>query len=356
MTNRKIIHIDMDAFYASVEQKLNPSLRGKPVIVGGRPEDRGVVATCSYEARRFGIHSAMATSMALRLCPQAILIEPRFNVYESFSRRIHKIFHEYTDLVEPISLDEAYLDVTENKKGIRNPVHIAREIKRKIFLQTGLTASAGVSYNKFLAKVASGYKKPNGLTIVTPAIVAGFLARLPIGSFYGVGKVTEKKMLSLGIKNGADLRKVPLRELIKKFGKSGLWFYQLARGIDETPVEPYHKRLSFGREVTLPEDVVEIETIKKILQKLSEEVSYLLVRNEVKGKTITLKLKYYDFKLITRNRTLNYYVDSQEEIYSAAAGLISKTEAGTKKVRLVGISVSHLNEEELVQPELPFRF
>ncbi len=301
MNIRKIIHVDMDAFYAAVEQREHPELRGKPIIVGGSPQERGVVATCSYEARKFGIHSAMATSSAIRLCPDAILVPPHFDLYVKASNEINEIFHEYTDLVEPMSLDEAYLDVTENKFGMPYAVKIAREIKKKIFLKTHLTASAGVSYNKFLAKVASGFKKPNGLTVVTPEQAGEFIEKLPIGSFYGVGKVTEKAMFSLGIKTGSDLKKKTVEELTILFGKSGNWFYYLARGIDNSPVEPYRERQSIGREITLSSDIINMDQIKSILQELTFEVEKLLREYGEEGKTITLKIKYYDFKQITRS-------------------------------------------------------
>ena len=349
----------MDAFYAAVEQREHPELRGKPVIVGGSPQGRGVVATCSYEARKFGIHSAMATSRALRLCPEAILIFPHFDLYVAASNEINKIFHEYTDLVEPLSLDEAYLDVTENKPGIPYAVQIARQIKRKIFLKTHLTASAGVSYNKFLAKVASGFKKPDGLTVVLPEQAGDFIDKLPIGSFYGVGKVTEKYMLSLGIKTGADLKKKSVEELTALFGKSGMWFYNLARGIDNSPVETYRERQSIGREVTLSSDIINMNQIKSILQELAFEVEKLLLEYGEEGRTITLKIKYYDFKQITRSISLEQFIQSREALFENVEKLLAKTDAGIKKIRLLGISVSNFNhdhekEEETSEMTLPF--
>ncbi|CAB1061728.1 DNA polymerase IV (EC [Olavius sp. associated proteobacterium Delta 1] len=253
---RKIIHLDMDAFYASVEQRDTPELKGKPVIVGGDPNHRGVVAACSYEARKFGIHSAMASSTAYKLCPDAIFIRPRFDVYKAVSSEIREIFHEYTNLVEPLSLDEAFLDVTENFKEMVSATLIAKEIKNQIYSRTGrLTASAGVSFNKFLAKVASDINKPDGITVVTPEMAASFIDRLPIRKFFGVGKVTEEKMIGFGIKTGADLKKYKKEKLIQIFGKSGNYFYNIAHGKDDRPVEPNRIRKSIGKETTLPEDI-----------------------------------------------------------------------------------------------------
>ena len=355
---RKIIHIDMDAFFAAVEQREDPDLKGKPVIVGGSAEERGVVSTCSYEARKFGIHSAMSTAKALKLCPQAILVYPHFEIYSKVSEDINTIFHEYTDLVEPLSLDEAYLDVTENKASIASATRIAFEIKEKILMKTKLTASAGVSYNKFRAKTASGYKKPDGLTVVTPENAERFISALPIGSFYGVGKVTEKRMLELGIKNGADLKKWGLEDLINNFGKSGDWFYQLARGIDESLVEPYHERQSFGREITLLKDITDMDQIIKILSELAGEVEKILKEYETAGRTITLKVKYFDFKQSTRSITLTNPIQSSNLIMKQVKILLLKTMAGEKKIRLLGIQVSHFKENyrknNSIQLELPF--
>ncbi len=345
---RKIIHVDMDAFYASVEQREHPELKGKPVIVGGSPSGRGVVATCSYEARKFGVHSAMATSRALVLCPQAILVEPHFELYLQVSEEINSIFHEYTDLVEGLSLDEAFLDVTDITKYM-TAYRIAKDIKRKIFEKTSLTASAGVSYNKFLAKVASGYHKPDGLTVVTPRDTAGFIDSLPIGTFYGVGKVTEKRMKELGIKTGADLRQRSLEELTSIFGKGGEWFYNLARGIDDSPVTPYHKRMSAGREITLPRDILDLNEIKGLLAGISEEEEGILksIGSENGARTITLKIKYYDFRLITRSITLSGPVYKSADILKTALLLLDKTEAGKVKIRLVGISMSNFGRKEI---------
>jgi len=350
---RKIIHIDMDAFYAAVEQRDNPALRGKPVIVGGSAKERGVVATCSYEARKFGVHSAMATATAMRLCPSAILVRPDFTKYTKASEQIRAIFHEYTDLVEPLSLDEAYLDVTEASAVYGSATQIAKEIKEKIFKTTKLTASAGVSYCKFLAKIASGMKKPDGLTVVTPDKAQDFIDKLPIGSFHGVGKVTEKYMNSLGIKTGFDLRNKTLQFLNANFKSSGQWFYDLARGIDDTPVEPNRERKSIGREVTLPEDILDMQQIRDILAELCVEVEEDMEQEEKKARTVTLKVKYFDFAQVTRSVSLSEPVYSALDIYGHVLELLKKTEAGTKKIRLLGVSTHNFNEPPVSQLKLP---
>ncbi len=334
----------MDAFYAAVEQRDNPSLRGKPVIVGGSAKERGVVSTCSYEARKFGVHSAMATATAMRLCPSAVLIRPNFDKYVKASEQIREIFHEYTRLVEPLSLDEAYLDVTESAAACGSATKIAKEIKEKIFKTTKLTASAGVSYCKFLAKAASGIKKPDGLTVVTPEKAQDFIDKLKIGAFYGVGKITEKRMLELGIRTGADLRGKTLQFLNANFGSSGAWFYNLARGIDDTPVEPNRERKSIGREVTLPEDITDMQKIREILAELCVEVEEDMKQEERAGKTITLKIKYFDFSRITRSISVNTRTRDALTIYGHVLELLKKTEAGRKKIRLLGVSVHNFEE------------
>lgn len=338
---RKIIHVDMDAFYASVEQRDKPELKGKPVVVGGDPQGRGVVSTCSYEARKYGIHSAMASSVAYRLCPHAVFVYPRFDVYKSVSEQIRKIFLDYTDLVEPLSLDEAYLDVTQNKKGAVYATDIAREILKRIRLETGLTASAGVSFNKFLAKVASGAHKPNGLTVVTPKVAPQFIDRLPIGKFHGVGKVTERKMLEMGIKTGADLKKFSREELVRRFGKVGNYYYCIANGEDDRPVNPNRERKSVGQERTLDVDIDDIGKMMEILQTLAVGVEEYMKRKNIKGRTVTLKIKYYDFKSVTRCVTLDEGVFEASVMMEHVPGLLEKTEAGKKKVRLLGISISN---------------
>jgi len=349
MSNRKIIHIDMDAFYASVEQRDRPELKGKPVIVGGDPNSRGVVAACSYEARKFGIHSAMASATAYRLCPLAVFIRPRFDVYRSVSGQIREIFFEYTDLVEPLSLDEAFLDVTRNHKGISSATLIAREIKNRIYERTGkLTASAGVSFNKFLAKVASDVNKPDGITVITPEIANEFIDRLPIRKFFGVGKVTEEKMHGLGIKTGADLKKFTKEKLLKLFGKSGGYFYNIAHGIDDRPVEPHRIRKSIGKETTLGEDIDDTGQMIEILENISVRLMESLNKREASGRTITLKLKYFDFKSITRSVTIDEPVADTSVIMKYVKPLLSKTEAGKKKVRLLGVSISNFDDQNTV--------
>jgi DNA polymerase-4 len=359
---RKIIHIDMDAFYASVEQRDRPELKGKPVIVGGDPHSRGVVAACSYEARKFGVHSAMPSSTAYRLCPAAVFIRSRFDVYRAVSGQIREIFYEYTDLVEPLSLDEAFLDVTVNHPGIPSATLIARELKKKIYHRTGgLTSSAGVSFNKFLAKVASDLNKPDGITVVTPDVADEFIDRLPIRKFFGVGKVTEEKMLNLGIKTGADLKKYKKDQLIQIFGKSGGYFYDIANGLDERPVEPNRIRKSIGKETTFSEDMDDTDQMLEILDDLAAELENSLMKRDAKGRTITLKVKYFDFQSITRSITVDQPLDHASVITRHAKPLLEKTEAGTKKVRLLGLSVSNFDDQENRtgkhrQLPLPFKF
>ena len=358
MKQRKIIHVDMDAFYAAVEQRDNQSLLGKPVIVGGDPGSRGVVATCSYEARRFGIHSAMSSVRAYRLCPQAIFVRPRFEAYRAVSLQIRELFREYTDLVEPLSLDEAYLDVTENKKGIVFATRVAREILQEITNRTGLTASAGVSYNKFLAKVASDVNKPAGLTVVTPEQAEDFIAGLPIRRFHGVGRVTEKRMLARGIATGADLRRCSQEELRQLFGISGPYFYDIARGIDHRAVVPNRVRKSIGKETTLEEDCADKGEMMIILSKLAERVAALVQRHNTGGLTLTFKVKYGDFQSVTRSHTQAEPIASAETILLLAEMLLDKTEAGMRPVRLLGLTVSNLTTDiplgEPAQMELPF--
>ena len=362
---RKIIHIDMDAFYASVEQRDRAELRGQPVIVGGDPKSRGVVAACSYEAREFGVHSAMASSTAYRLCPDAVFIRPRFDVYRSVSSDIRKIFCEYTDLVEPLSLDEAFLDVTENYMNMTSATLIAREIKQKIFNRTGkLTASAGVSFNKFIAKVASDMNKPDGITVITPEMADEFIDELPIRKFFGVGKVTEEKMLNVGIRTGADLKRYKKEQLVQLFGKSGGYFYNIAHGMDDRPVEPNRIRKSIGKETTLIEDIDDTNQMVEILEDIADRLENSLIKREAKGRTITLKLKYFDFQCITRSVTIDGPADRASVIMEYVKPLLSKTEADKKKVRLLGISISNFDDQETGctkvcryrQLPLPFKF
>ncbi len=358
MEQRKIIHVDMDAFYAAVEQRDNKDLRGKPVIVGGDPGSRGVVATCSYEARAFGIHSAMSSAKAYQLCPKAIFVRPRFDAYRKVSLQIRELFHEYTDLVEPLSLDEAFLDVTENKPGIEYASQVAREILQEIFQRTRLTASAGVSYNKFLAKIASDVKKPAGLTVVTPEQADEFIAVLPIRRFHGVGRVTEKRMLARGIVNGSDLRQCSLEDLQRWFGKSGQYYYDIARGVDKRAVVANRLRKSIGTETTLAEDCADKGEMVLILDKLAKKVEALLSARHTSGLTLTLKVKYDDFQNVTRSLTQAEPIEDAETMLLLAEKMLARTEAGMRPVRLLGLTISNLTTDipvdETAQMEFPF--
>ncbi|MEX0845097.1 MAG: DNA polymerase IV [Balneolaceae bacterium] len=353
---RKIIHVDMDAFFAAVEQRDNPELRGKPVIVGGSPNGRGVVSTASYEARKFGVHSAMPASQAARLCPQGIFVRSHFDAYKKASRQIREIFFEYTDLVEPLSLDEAFLDVTENHKNIPSATLIAREIKERIFEITKLTASAGIAHNKFLAKVASDINKPNGLTLITPEKAEAFLEELDIKKFYGVGKATQKKMHAVGIKTGADLKQWSEIDLVKAFGKSGRFYYRIVRGIDYREVRPHRVRKSYGKERTFSEDVENLEWIYNFLDELAQTIAEGMKKINAAGKTITLKVRYKNFETITRSFSLPHYTNRYTDITDVIRKLLEETDAGNRPVRLLGITLSNLNlNEETVceQLELP---
>lgn len=331
----------MDAFYASVEQRNNPDLKGKPVVVGGRPDSRGVVSTCSYEARVFGIHSAMPTSEAYRRCPHAVFItNADFTEYQRVSAQVREIFHEVTDLVEPLSLDEAYLDVSENKMAEPSATRLARWIRKRIFEVTSLTASAGVSYNKALAKIASDWEKPDGLTVITPDIAEDFISGLPVSKFWGVGPVTAARMKELGIITGADLRTWPLWKLIESFGKSGPWYYNLCRGIDDRTVEPVRVRKSLGKERTFGEDIIDIQRLREFLEGLCSSVWDELEEQELRGKTVTVKVKYGDFQQVTRSRSLLKAVEDREQFTQIVLSLLRETEAGQRPVRLLGAGMS----------------
>jgi DNA polymerase-4 len=344
---RKIIHVDMDAFYASVEQRDFPEYRGKPVVVGGSPTGRGVVAAASYEARKFGIRSAISSRHAARLCPSAIFLQPRFEQYRKVSAQIMEIFHRYTDLVEPLSLDEAYLDVTRNKADLPFARDVARLIKQAIFEETGLTASAGVAANKFLAKIASDFHKPDGLTIIPPERVEAFLENLPVRKFPGVGPVTEEKMAAMGILTSRHLKRLTLDELTAAFGKSGNWYYRICRGIDNRPVNADWERKSLGAEETFAVDLESIEDMQNELRQIADCVSERLRKRELKGRTVTLKITYREFQKITRSRTLPQRVDGAEELLGICAELLRQTEAGPERpVRLLGIQVSSFDETE----------
>lgn len=347
---RKIIHIDMDAFFASVEQRDTPALRGKPVIVGGRPDSRGVVAACSYEARVFGVHSAMPSSRAARLCPDAIFVAPRFEAYKECSELLRSIFAEYTDLIEPLSLDEAFLDVTFCQQHQGSATRIAQQLKRQIHQQLQLTASAGVSYNKFLAKIASDMDKPDGLYVITPQQAEAFIKALPVRKFFGVGKVTEQKMHALNIRTGADLGNFSERQLIDYFGKAGRYYYQIARGVDTRPVRANRRRKSIGKETTFNQDLLDKSQIDSHLERLSGAIGELLCKRSLTAKTLTLKVKYKDFSLITRSVSPPASeLRTTEDIRQWLAPLIAKTELGRKPCRLLGISVSQFIETQTTQ-------
>lgn len=351
---RKIIHIDMDAFYASVEQRDNPQLKGKPVAVGGSPEGRGgVVATCSYEARRFGVRSAMPSKKALQLCPQIIFIRPRFDVYKDVSRKVREIFRRYTDIIEPLSLDEAYLDVTEDKPGIGSAIDIAALIKKAIKEELHLTASAGISVNKFVAKIASDMKKPDGLTFIGPSKVESFIESLAIEKFYGVGKVTAEKMKGMNIHTGADLKKWSIKELTTHFGKAGRFYYQIVRGIDDRPVEPNQETKSIGAEDTFPEDLTSLEEMNKELEKIAPVVHERLIKNRLKYRTVTLKIKYHDFKIITRSKSFTEPADDFQLLLDTAKELMAATEPDDVRIRLLGISVSNFGERIATRKTMP---
>lgn len=344
MDYRKIIHVDMDAFFASVEQRDNPSLRGKPVVVGGSG-NRGVIAAASYEARVFGVRSAMASAKAIRLCPNLIFVKHRFDVYREVSGQVRDIFLEYTDLVEPLSLDEAFLDVTENKKGIRSAIRIAMDIRQKIKDKTQLTASAGVSFNKFLAKIASDINKPDGLKVILPDEAEAFLDKLPINKFHGIGKVTAGKMKNMGVFTGADLKKLSELDLVQRFGKAGRHYYKIVRAKDERPVNPNRIRKSIGAERTYSEDISSIAEKKEKLKKLAGIVyDYMKAKNNF-GRTVSIKVRNEDFKTITRSRSFNSEVRELEKIESVAYELLESSLEGFENVRLLGLTVSNLEKE-----------
>ncbi|HLR32621.1 MAG TPA: DNA polymerase IV [Fodinibius sp.] len=354
---RKIIHIDMDAFYASVEQRDFPEYRGKPLIVGGSPEGRGVVAAASYEVRKFGVHSAMPSAKAMQRCPHAVFVKPRFEVYRKVSNQIREIFFQFTDLVEPLSLDEAYLDVTENHIGLPSATLIAIKIRRLIKKETRLTASAGVAHNKFLAKIASDLEKPDGMAVILPEEAEGFLADLKIGAFHGVGDATKSKMNSLGIYTGEDLRQWAEIDLVNKFGKVGRHYYRIVRGIDQREVKPHRIRKSIGKERTFSEDIDDLEWIHNFLTELSDKVSESMHTKQAAGKTVTLKVRYADFETVTRSTSFGHYINSPEDIAQTAIQLLEGTEAGSRKVRLLGITLSNLNlgeKNRYKQLKIPF--
>ncbi len=354
---RKIIHIDMDAFFASIEQRDNEAYRGKPVAVG-YSGPRGVVAAASYEARRYGVRSAMSSKVALRKCPHLIFVPTRFEVYQSVSRQIMDIFHEYTDLVEPLSLDEAFLDVSENFKGIESATRIAQEIKIRIQEETGLIASAGVSLNKFLAKIASDCDKPNGLFLIRPKDAERFVEQLDITRFFGVGRVTAKHMQRLGIKTGFDLKQYSLEQLTAIFGKVGQQYYLNARAIDDRPVEAHRIRKSIGAETTFEYDLDSITDLLKELKPVAEEVIDRIRKKNFKGRTVTLKLKYADFKNISRSRTFLHPIDSADTLFCAGKELLQTVDI-SPKIRLIGLSVKNNDSIEwidAIQLQIDFEY
>ena len=345
---RKIIHVDMDAFYASVEQLDRPELRGKPIAVGGSSK-RGVVSAASYEARKFGVRSAMSGVIARKNCPDLIFVKPRFDRYSEISKKIRKIFFEYTDLVEPLSLDEAYLDVTQNKKGNPSATLIAREIRAQIKERTGLNASAGISINKFIAKVASDINKPNGQKTVPPEEVEEFLEQLDIRKFYGVGKVTAERMYQMGIFTGADLKTKSREFLDEHFGKSGSYYYNVVRGMHNSEVKPDRTRKSLAAERTFSENITSEVFMLERLQGIADEIQRRLTGSKIAGKTVTLKIKYSDFTQQTRSKTLPYYVSDSNLILEVVKELLYQDKL-KESVRLLGISISNLNNEKTQKP------
>ncbi len=341
---RKIIHVDMDAFYASVEQLDNPELKGKPVAVGGGSK-RGVVSAASYEARKFGVRSAMSGYIAKQNCPQLIFVKPRFDRYSEISKKIRAIFFDYTDLVEPLSLDEAYLDVTDNKMGNPSATLIAKEIRKRIFDELGLTASAGISINKFIAKVASDFNKPNGQKTVNPEEVIQFLEDLEIRKFYGVGKVTAEKMYKLGIFTGKDLKARSLEYLSDTFGKSGSYYYYVVRGIHNSEVKPHRIPKSVGAERTFSENLSSEVFMLEKLERIAAELDRRLKKSNIAGKTVTLKIKYSDFTLQTRSKTLPYFIADKKLILEITKELLYQEQL-QNSVRLLGISLANLNTEK----------
>ncbi|PPL04359.1 DNA polymerase IV [Parapedobacter indicus] len=350
---RKIIHIDMDAFYASVEQRDFPEYRGVPLVVGGPPNSRGVVATASYEARKYGVRSAMPCSQAARLCPHAVFVPPRFDAYKAVSAKIREIFRRYTDVIEPLSLDEAYLDVTTDKRAIGSAMEIARQIKAAIRSELGLTASAGISVNKFVAKIASDMQKPDGLTFIGPSRIERFMENLPVEKFFGVGKVTAAKMKQMQLFTGADLKRLSEVELVRLFGKSGRFYYHIVRGVDDRPVQPDRELKSIAVEDTFGEDLHRVAAMEEELEKIATKLAGRMQSRKLKGRTITLKIRFADFRLITRSHSLPYYTDAGEEILSAARNSLQLVMAPEPiAVRLLGISVSNFDRINLASNQL----
>lgn len=348
---RKIVHVDMDAFYASVEQRDDPSLRGRPVAVGHAAK-RGVVAAASYEARKFGVRSAMPSTTALRQCPDLIFVPPRFSIYRAVSEQIRSIFADYTPLVEPLSLDEAYLDVTENLRNIPTASATAKEVRERIFAETALTASAGISYNKFLAKLASDYRKPNGQFVITPEMGPSFIEELPVAKFHGIGPVTADKMKALGIHTGADLRLQSLAFLQRHFGKSGNWYFAIARGEDDRLVVPDRPRKSSGSETTFGEDLTVPAEIEAGVKAMADDVWAWCDKHQMFGQTVTIKIKYADFRHVTRSRTLQAPVVTREQLHEVSVSLVQSVYPVRMGIRLVGVSLSKFSNPVSEQLDL----
>jgi len=346
---RKIIHVDMDAFYASVEQRDDPKLKGKPVAVGGG--HRGVVTAASYEARKFGVYSAMPSVTAKRRCPDLVFVKPRFDVYRAVSQQIRAIFADYTELIEPLSLDEAYLDVTEDRLGLGSARAIAEDIRRRIREETGLTASAGVSYCKFIAKLASDHRKPDGLTVITPERGADFVASLPVARFHGIGPVTAAKMERLGIVTGADLRSWTLPALEAEFGSSGHWYWRIAQGIDEREVRPDRPYKSVSAERTFDEDLRDPDELAAELTRIAGFAWARIARAEVSGRTVTLKVKYGDFTQITRSKSFPGHVANEAEFTAAGQALLRLLHPLTKGIRLLGLGLHNLDDDAAPGPK-----
>lgn len=349
----------MDAFFASVEQLDHPEWRGKPVIVGGTPEQRGVVSTASYEARKFGIHSAMPAVTARRLCPQGIFVQGNMRRYREISHRIRDIFKTVTDQIEPLSIDEAFLDVTGNKLAEPSATRLAMYLQQRIYSECGLTASAGVSFNKFLAKVASDWRKPNGLTVITPERAKDFIFQLKIEKFYGVGEATAKIFHQLNVHTGKDLYALPLETLVSRFGKAGMFYYNIVRGIDLRKVQVQERRKSLGREITLAHDLADMTSLHELLRRLAAKVSSLLIREKLAGKTVTLKVRYEDFSTITRSISVPTPIADAQSLVKLGLILMERTEAGKRKVRLMGLSVSGFPDskaDSVIQLELPLEW
>ena len=357
---RRIIHVDMDAFYASVEQRDRPDLKGKPVAVGGRPEGRGVVAAASYEARRFGVRSAIPMARAIRLCPHLVILRPDFQKYRAVSQQVFSIFRSVTPLVEGLSLDEAYLDVTENAWGEPLAVTVARRLKTEIRETTGLTASAGVAPNKFLAKIASGWQKPDGLTVVAPERIETFLHGLPIDALWGVGPVTARKLRAIGLERVIDIRNADIEQLRVAVGSAAEWLRQLSYGIDDRPVEPHRERKSVGTENTFAHDLADLARMREEVDGMARETVAWLERKGLFARTVTLKVRYGDFTTITRSDTCEPATRDEDVIAERATRLLDKTDAGTRSVRLLGVSLHGLTDTPLApaplspQPRLPF--